>query len=148
MEISVFSISKSNNFADEISQYIKMSSKFAQIEHKNIFSHKISKSQASSRNLAQKIYGAVFSPLLGEFNVILDERGECLDSVAFAKMLNVARISFFIGGAFGFDDEFRNKADKIISLSKLTTSHDIARLMLFEQIYRALCINAKHPYHK
>lgn len=149
MKISVFCISKSNKFQVEISQYIKMSSKFALIEQKNIFTDKISHSQANSPTLAQKSYTEAFEPFLGEFNVVLDVRGEFINSDQFAKMLcDIAKISFFIGGAFGFNDEFRSKASKIIALSKLTTSHDIAKLMLFEQIYRALCINAKHPYHK
>ena len=42
----------------------------------------------------------------------------------------------------------RRKMDKIISLTKLTLAHKIAKLMLFEQIFRGLCINAGHPYHK
>lgn len=149
MKISVFCISKSSKFDAQISQYIKMSSKFATITQKNIFNDKISQAQSNSKELSQKIYGTFFEPFLGEFNVILDEKGEQLDSMEFAKILsNIAKISFFIGGAFGFDESFKNKAHRIIALSRLTTSHDIAKLILFEQIYRALCINAKHPYHK
>ena len=45
-------------------------------------------------------------------------------------------------------ENFKAKADKIISLSRLTLAHKIAKLLLFEQIFRALCINANHPYHK
>ena len=57
-------------------------------------------------------------------------------------------VSFFIGGAYGLSENFKAKADKIISLSRLTLAHKIAKLLLFEQIFRALCINANHPYHK
>ena len=83
------------------------------------------------------------------FCVGLDEKGKELDSIEFAKLLkNKTKISFFIGGAYGFNKSFKAKMDQIISLSKFTLAHKIAKLVLFEQIYRALSINANHPYNK
>ncbi|WP_141080836.1 23S rRNA (pseudouridine(1915)-N(3))-methyltransferase RlmH, partial [Campylobacter lanienae] len=48
----------------------------------------------------------------------------------------------------GLGDNLRAKMDKLVSLSRLTLAHKIAKLVLYEQIFRALCINANHPYHK
>lgn len=149
MEILVNCISKSNDFEDEIKRYIKMSSKYAKISQNTIFNDKISKAQSKSIQKAKLAYEEAYESYMSNFNVILDENGKMLDSLEFAKMIkDHAKVSFFIGGACGFGDNFKKKAQKLISLSKLTTSHSIAKLMLFEQIFRALCINSGHPYHK
>ncbi|MCK4967491.1 MAG: 23S rRNA (pseudouridine(1915)-N(3))-methyltransferase RlmH [Candidatus Aenigmarchaeota archaeon] len=55
---------------------------------------------------------------------------------------------FVIGGAYGLDDEIKNKANKLISLSKMTFTHQIARILLLEQIYRAQTIINNRNYHK
>ncbi|ASM34285.1 23S rRNA (pseudouridine(1915)-N(3))-methyltransferase RlmH [Campylobacter sp. RM12327] len=149
MEILVNCISKSNDFEDNIKRYIKMSSKYAKISQNNIFNDKISKAQSDGVKKARIAYDEAYQPYVSNFNVVLDENGKMLDSLEFAQMIkNCTKVSFFIGGAYGFSDEFKKKAQKLISLSRLTTSHGIAKLMLFEQIFRALCINAGHPYHK
>lgn len=88
------------------------------------------------------------------FNVLLDEKGKALTSAAFAlfieKMMisSVKDIVFFVGGAEGFSDEFRKKADFILSLSKMTLPHEMARMVLVEQIYRAFTIIRGEKYHK
>lgn len=155
IEINVFSCQKTKDF-DEIQSYIKNSLPWAKIQNINKFNANISKSQMPKRNFtdenaknAQKAYENAYLAHLGAFNIALDEKGAMLDSLAFAKLLqNESRINFFIGGAYGFSSEFKNKMQKVISFSPLTMAHKIAKLVLFEQIYRALSINAKHPYHK
>ncbi len=88
------------------------------------------------------------------FNVLLDEKGKVLTSGAFAlfieKMMisSVKDIVFFVGGAEGFSDEFRKKADFLLSLSKMTLPHEMARMVLVEQIYRAFTIIRGEKYHK
>ena len=150
MQIVVNSIQKgADEFAGELNAYRKMSAKFAQIKDEIFFNSAIAKAQTIDRVSAQKAYDEVYMPRLKGFNIALDERGEQVDSMEFAKILDGKNlVSFFIGGAYGLSDEFKGKADKIISLTKLTLAHKIAKLMLFEQIFRALCINANHPYHK
>lgn len=149
MKISVFSIQKSDEFKTEISQYIKMSKFSAEVLENLIFNDKIAKAQSKSRSDALKSYDEAYAPHVKGYCIGLDECGEMVDSFEFANILkDRAQISFFIGGAYGFSSNFRAKMDKCISLSRLTFAHKIAKLMLFEQIYRALCINANHPYHK
>lgn len=149
MEILINCISKSNDFEDDIKRYIKMSSKYAKISENNLFNDKISKAQLGGSKTARSAYDEAYESHLSNFNIVLDENGKMLDSVEFAHMIkNYTKVSFFIGGAYGFSDKFKQKAQKLVSLSRLTTSHSIAKLMLYEQIFRALCINSGHPYHK
>jgi len=86
--------------------------------------------------------------------IALDERGEEFSSQKFAKLLDnfavnsASEILFVIGGAYGLDDEIKSQANLVISLSKMTFPHLLARIVLIEQIYRAYLINNNHPYHK
>ena len=151
MEISVFSIQKSSrdNFENEIQEYIKMSAKFAKINDKIIFNEKIAKAQSSSRSDALRAYDEIYEPNLKGFCVMLDENGSQLDSQEFAQILNSnSQINFFIGGAYGLSQILKFKAQKVVSLSKMTIAHKVGKLELLEQIFRGLCINANHPYHK
>jgi 23S rRNA (pseudouridine1915-N3)-methyltransferase len=95
-------------------------------------------------------------PPPGENNVtiLLDEKGEQLGSMAFARHLEKWRDSgrrearFLIGGADGFDDADRAGADLLIAFGKATWPHLLARAMLAEQLWRATSILANHPYHR
>ncbi len=88
------------------------------------------------------------------FNILLDMRGKMLTSEDFSIFLNrhithsAKDMVFFIGGADGFSDKERNSADMLISLSKMTLPHEIARLVTLEQIYRAFTIIKNEKYHK
>lgn len=89
-----------------------------------------------------------------EYVVALDPRGKQLSSEEFASMFSSlmvggkSRISFIIGGSHGLTDGIRNSADRVISFSKMTFSHQIFRIMLLEQIYRAFKIISGEKYHK
>ena len=89
-----------------------------------------------------------------ETMVLLDKRGEHLDSEGFAKLLNkfsengINQIFFIVGGPEGFPKLLTLKARKVLALSKMVFPHKIARLILVEQLYRAKCIINRHPYHK
>ena len=81
--------------------------------------------------------------------VIMDERGENITSVELADKINKCdrKIVLVIGGAFGFTDEVRKRADYLLALSKFTVTHEMARLILTEQLYRACTIIAGKKYH-
>ena len=141
--------SKRENFENEIKEYANMSSKFAKISDVVIFNDKIAKAQSKGRDEALNAYDDVYEPNLNGFCVALDEAGREFNSEEFAKLISdKAQISFFIGGAYGLSHNFKQKTDAVVSLSRRTMAHKIAKLMLHEQIFRALCINANHPYHK
>lgn len=85
--------------------------------------------------------------------ILFDEKGKQYDSISFSKGLknniqnSPKRIVFIVGDAYGFPLDFHNRCDEIISLSKLTFTHEIARLIVVEQLYRAIMIIKNHPYH-
>jgi 23S rRNA (pseudouridine1915-N3)-methyltransferase len=88
------------------------------------------------------------------YTVVLDERGRSMDSLKFAKWLERMTIeqpygvTFVLGGDVGLDDSVRERADLLLSLSAMTLPHQLARVVLLEQIYRACTLIRNIPYHK
>jgi len=88
-----------------------------------------------------------------DYLVILDEKGKEFSTVEFSSwleknfLLQKKRIVFVAGGAWGFSDEVYKKADMCISLSRLTFSHQMVRLLFLEQLYRAFTVIKGEPYH-
>jgi len=151
MKINIYQIAKNDKdeFEPLIKNFIKMSSKYAKIEIHNLFNKQIGKAQTIGEKEAKASYSEVFEPKLKGLNIALDVLGKRIESYKFSELIsNDTTINFFIGGAFGFEKEFLNKCDKIITLSDLTMAHKIANLVLLEQIFRGLCIANNHPYHK
>lgn len=85
--------------------------------------------------------------------IVLDERGEQLDSRQFADFIGrqrdsgAAELAFAIGGSYGFSDDVRKRAGKVLALSAMTFTHQMVRPFLLEQIYRAMTILNNEPYH-
>ncbi len=149
MKINIYSIEKAQTFfvKELIDEYIKMSSRYARVEDFSLFNKQISKIKNPQES--KKAYTTLFEPYLDGLNISLDPNGKELDSFEFAKIFaKSAKVNFFIGGAYGFEEDFLNKTQKVISLSKLTYAHKIAKIVLYEQIYRGLSILNNHPYHK
>ncbi len=86
--------------------------------------------------------------------VVLDERGRAFDSVAFAELIRrwrdngTRQLSFAIGGPDGLAKAVCAQGDMLLSLSAMTLPHALARIVLLEQLYRAMTILAGHPYHR
>lgn len=96
--------------------------------------------------------------ILGKLNttdllILLDENGKQMDSVAFSGYLQkhmnsgIKQLVFVIGGPYGFSQEVYNKSNGKLSLSKMTFSHQMVRLFVIEQLYRAFTILRNEPYH-
>lgn len=89
----------------------------------------------------------------GEFTILLDENGKQMDSEGFAQFLQhkmntgIKTLNFVVGGAYGFSSEVKQLADAKISLSKMTFSHQVIRVIFMEQLYRAFTIINHEPYH-
>ncbi|WP_273389252.1 23S rRNA (pseudouridine(1915)-N(3))-methyltransferase RlmH [Barnesiella viscericola] len=89
----------------------------------------------------------------GDYVVLLDEHGREFTSLQFAsylekKMANIAkRLIFVVGGPYGFSNRVYQAAQEKISLSKMTYSHQMIRLIFTEQLYRAMTILNNEPYH-
>ncbi|MDR3567901.1 MAG: 23S rRNA (pseudouridine(1915)-N(3))-methyltransferase RlmH [Syntrophobacteraceae bacterium] len=90
----------------------------------------------------------------GEHLIILDQRGRELDSTGLSKLLEglgdsaVSEVWMIVGGPVGVADKLLENAREVLSLSKMTFPHDLARLMLVEQLYRAFTIIKGEPYNR
>jgi len=88
------------------------------------------------------------------YTVVLDERGQLLDSLKFAKWIERLTIDqpygvqFVVGGDAGLDETVRQRADQLLALSPMTLPHQLARVLLMEQIYRACTLMRNIAYHK
>ena len=88
-----------------------------------------------------------------DYVVLLDERGEAPDSFEFARFLekqmmsSVRSLVFVVGGAFGFSDPVYQRGNSLLSLSRMTFSHQVIRLFFMEQLYRGFTIMRGEPYH-
>jgi len=89
----------------------------------------------------------------GGYNILLDERGEMMSSPELAKFMGSLAdngrlpVRFITGGAYGVDDALRQRADKMLSFSPMVFPHELIRLMLSEQLYRAFTILRGESYH-
>ena len=93
----------------------------------------------------------VFTRHAAARTVLLDPAGEAWDSARFAKAVGEAEteakdLVFLVGGHAGLDPEWRRRAQTLVSLTPLTLPHELARVLLAEQIYRALATLRGHPY--
>jgi 23S rRNA (pseudouridine1915-N3)-methyltransferase len=107
--------------------------------------------QASVLKKESELLLAKFHP--SDFVVLLDERGDLLNSGEMAKFiesrinLSIKHLVFVIGGAYGFSENVYARANAKLSLSKMTFSHQLVRLIFMEQLYRAFTIIKGEPYH-
>ena len=135
---------KEKFLVDGVAEYLKRLKKFARVEVREI---------PECRTLneeGQKILSLVPKD---SWLCVLDVSGTELTSEDFAKKIaalalgGVSNLTFVIGGAFGLSEELRQAASFRLSLSEMTLTHQMARLVLVEQIYRAFKINRHEPYH-
>lgn len=150
-KVAIYSIlKKGKDEFDEInSNYLKLISRYADIKDEMIFNKQIEKAQKEGETSAKASYTDAFAPHMKGFSILLDPAGKEMTSEAFSTIFEKEdHIAFFIGGAYGFDETIKRKADMVITLSRLTMSHKLARSVLLEQIYRGLTIVNNHPYHK
>lgn len=123
-------------------EYLKRISRYAQVEGVTLRDE-------------QDLLAKFSSPKSGGKStlVLMDSRGKEFSSEQFAKFLgdyqdrNPLPLVFAIGGADGFSDAVRSGAQHVISLGKMTLAHELARVVLLEQVYRAFTILKGHPYH-
>jgi 23S rRNA (pseudouridine1915-N3)-methyltransferase len=109
---------------------------------------------ADLRNLREREGARILEKIPAEaYSIILDEQGVSLGSEALAELLaqhmlkGTPHLSWVIGGAWGLSEAVKRRGDLVLSLSAMTFTHQMARLFLLEQIYRALTIVRNEPYH-
>jgi len=146
--------SSEKDFAEAIDRYLNRIRHFYPIEVVEVPPERGRQTQsdaATMRSQSSRLVAAI--PARGTV-VVLDERGQMLDSLKFARWLERLTmdsphgIHFVVGGDLGLDDSVRNRADKLLSLSAMTLPHQVARVVLLEQIYRACTLIRNIRYHK
>ena len=149
MKIQIISVGKlSGELATIAERYQKMAS--WQIKDTELAHSKKSSENQIKQEEAQLITSKISK---GAYVITLDLSGKQLTSEAFSEvfskaMMSGGNIDFIIGGAFGIDQSILELSDASLCLSKMTFPHQIVKVLLLEQIYRAGTILANHPYHK
>jgi 23S rRNA (pseudouridine1915-N3)-methyltransferase len=136
------------------SEYLKRLKRYCNIETQWMDSHKISSRR--SENEILRLEGELLLGRIPERSILvaLDRQGDMLSSGELSKKLNqwqnqsAKEVIFVIGGSLGLDGSVLKKADLILSFSKMTFTHEMIRLLLFEQLYRAFTILNGEQYHK
>lgn len=152
LDIKIIAIGKINdkNLKALGEEYLKRLKPYARIKLLELKEEPFSDSNAKQAKEAEskKIIESV-SKTENSFVISLDERGCQYSSTEFASYLagkNI-QITFVIGGSLGLTEKVLKKSHQSLSLSKMTFTHEMARIFLLEQIYRAAAINAHKKYH-
>lgn len=155
MKITLLSLGKTEEryLMEGIDLYLKRLKHYIKLEFLEIPELKNTKGLSQDQQKTKEA-----EPILKKLNstdyvVLLDERGSELSSLQFADLLNKRMLAstqnlvFIIGGPYGFDNSVYQRANEKLSLSKLTFSHQMVRLFMVEQVYRAFTILKGEPYH-
>ncbi len=128
-----------------VAEYFKRLQRYTQLEIRSI-------AKESGR---EKNSRALLNASEGCFRIVMDERGKSVSTVEFSKKIqawqmdgSVKNIAILINGADGHSDEVREKSDLTLSLSSFTLQHELALLVLLEQIYRVHTLLKGEPYHR
>jgi len=146
MKITLVTVGKLKEkfLVDGVNEYLKRIKNFCKIEIREI---------SECRTVEDEGKKLLAQIPRESFLIVLDVAGVEISSEELAKKISaltlrsVVNITFLIGGAFGLSDEVRRAADFRLSLSRMTFTHQLARLIVVEQIYRAFKINRNEPYH-
>lgn len=133
---------KEKFYTDAICEYVKRTSRFAKI---NII-------ELAEKESIEKESESIIKALKG-YKIVLAIEGEKTDSVSLAKKIQTQldkgnELTFVIGSSCGLDAKVKNRADYLLSFSDMTFPHQLMRVILCEQLYRAFMINAGSEYHK
>ena len=153
IKVFVYYIAKTKDLSDSLcEEFVTLSAGVGvKMEFINLFSKSIKEGQKQDAKEAQKSYTKEFLKVSKNqaYQIALSPNGKSIDSIEFAKNLEKkGEIAFFIGGAYGLEEAFLNQCQCVLSLSPLTFSHKVAKVVLSEQVFRAFCLINNHPYHK
>ncbi len=142
---------KENFYKDAVSEYAKRLTRFCKF---NVVEVAESRLESNDINKVKVIEGKSIISKLKGYVIILDLAGVMLTSTDLAEKIDdlqtsgVSEITFVIGGSYGLSDEIKQKADFTLCIGKMTFPHQLMRVILSEQIYRAFMINSNSEYHK
>lgn len=151
MKIRVLLVGKSRDawVKEAIAEYSGRIKHYAPLEVCEVRDEKGAEAEEMRRRECERLEKQIPA---GAVVVLLDERGEQMDSPGLAMFIGkqrdngIGEMVFVIGGAYGFSEEFRRRG-RLLALSKMTFTHQMVRVFLLEQIYRAFTILNGEPYH-
>ena len=157
MKISIITIGKIKEpyLTAGIEEYLKRLTSYCKINIIEILEEKISDnpSEKDKQNVILKEGEKILNRLEKSYVIALDVKGTNISSEELAEKFDALKISghsyitFIIGGPFGLSDKVKEKASLKLSFSKMTFTHQMIRLLLLEQIYRAFKISKNEKYH-
>lgn len=147
---------KEKFFCDALNEYVKRLSRYCKFTVTELAEEKINDQQTQSmidKTLSKEGERILSKISKGDYVVAMCIEGKGLSSEELAQKLSdismaSGTVDFVIGGSWGLSDEVKRRADFKLSVSKMTFPHQLFRVMLCEQIYRAFSINANAKYHK
>lgn len=159
MKITIIAVGKIKEkfYRDAIAEYEKRLSRYCNFRILEVLDEKTpDKAGEGVSNAILKKEGERIQNLIPENSYVIATaiEGKKYDSLQFAKLIDqttirgINHITFIIGGSLGLLDKIKQRADEMISFSDMTFPHQLMRVILTEQIYRAFKINAGEPYHK
>ncbi|MBS3898191.1 MAG: 23S rRNA (pseudouridine(1915)-N(3))-methyltransferase RlmH [Dethiobacter sp.] len=159
MQIEILTVGKIKEqyLAAGIAEYLKRLSSYANVIIREVKAEKAPEgiSVAAEAQLLEEEAGRLEALIKsGTYLIVLDLAGGQLTSLQLAARLDSlatagkSHLTFIVGGSLGLSPRLRQRADLCLSFSAMTFPHQLFRLMLLEQIYRALKINRGEPYHK
>lgn len=151
MKINIVAVGniKENYFAQACEEYTKRLSKFCDIKIVEVQE----KNKLSSPEQCLFVEAKDIKKYLTGYVVVMDKFGKKFSSISFSKKLEEIKmtnstITFVIGSSYGLDESIKKRANLMMSVSDMTFPHQLFRVMLLEQIYRAFCIENNITYHK
>jgi 23S rRNA (pseudouridine1915-N3)-methyltransferase len=155
IKLDIVAIGKDKDawISEGVEHYRKLLSKYASVNLKTLPDIKASAS-LSPAELKKRQAAVLEKEIKDGYVVALADKGRKYDSIQFSRLLEKlqtvsgGRVVFLIGGAHGLDDTLLSRADLVVSLSPLTFSHQLVRLVLLEQLYRGFNLLAGGSYHK
>lgn len=153
MKILILAVGRTSTpyIAEGIAEYLRRLERYIPVTLQVIPDVKGIRSEQQQKEREGREIIAALAP--GDVPILLDERGAQLTSRSFADTIGkaaaqgVRRLVFIIGGPYGFSDGIHTRVSQRISLSRMTFTHEMVRLFLTEQIYRAMTILRGEPYH-
>lgn len=143
INIYTFNTNKEKNLSNLAEYYSKLTSKYADVKNIHL-------KDKTEKKISLEVIGKYFDK---GYNITLSENGKEFDTIGLSEKLEAIKmenstINFFLANAFGFTDEVERKADLTLSLSQMTFAHEMAYVILLEQLFRCLNLLAGGKYHK
>ena len=153
MKVKLIVIGKTKFLLDGENEYVKRLKHYCKFSELIISDIK-NGGKLSKKELKEKEGNLVLGSIKNnDYVILLDDKGLTLSSIGFAELLNkkmvlsTSELVFIVGGAFGFSESVYKRANTKLSLSKMTFSHQMVRIIFKEQLYRAFTILKGEKYH-